>query len=272
MRVIPVLDLMGGRVVQGVQGHRARYQPVQSVLTASCAPRAVAQALCAETGCDRAGGALYIADLDAIEGRGDHRTVIQELSAEILACTGGHLWVDAGVRAVEVVASWIAGGVGRVVVGSETLDSIESLDAIRAAFPAERLVFSLDMQRGKVLSHCHKLRAQTPHSLLRRLADSGWTHIILLTLDRVGTGGGPDWSLLEAARQTLPDLNLIVGGGVRGIEDLHRLSHLGASGVLVASALHGGWLTRKELHALTTESGDQESSPDPRPRSGTQRG
>ena len=272
MRVIPVLDLMGGCVVQGVQGQRARYQPVKSVLTASCAPREVAQALWAETDCGRAGGALYVADLDAIEGKGDHRTVIQELSAEISARAGGHLWVDGGVRDVEAVASWIAAGVGRVVVGSETLDSMESLDAIRAAFPVEQLVFSLDMQGGLILSHCRELRAQAPLALLRRLVDSGWTHVILLTLDRVGTGGGPDWSLLEAAGQSLPDLNLIVGGGVRGIEDLHRLSRLGASGVLVASALHSGWLTRKELHALTTESGDRESSPDPRPLSGTQRG
>jgi phosphoribosylformimino-5-aminoimidazole carboxamide ribotide isomerase len=264
MRIIPVLDLMGGRVVQGVQGHRARYQPVKSVLTASCAPLAVARALWAETGCDT----LYVADLDAIERRGDHRTLIQELSTEIPA----RLWVDAGVRDVEAVPSWTGARVDRVVVGSETLDLMESLDAIRAAFPAERLVFSLDMQRGQVLSHCHELCALSPLSLLRRLADGGWTHVILLTLDRVGTGGGPDWPLLEGARHSLPDLNLMVGGGVRGIEDVHRLSHLGASGVLVASALHSGWLTREELHALTTEPGDRESSPDPRPRSGTQRG
>jgi phosphoribosylformimino-5-aminoimidazole carboxamide ribotide isomerase len=264
MRIIPVLDLMGGRVVQGVQGDRARYQPVKSVLTASCVPLAVARALWVETGCDT----VYVADLDAIEGRGDHRPVIQELSAEIPA----HLWVDAGVADMEAVPFWTGAGVDRVVVGSETMDSMESLDAIRANFPPEQLVFSLDMQRGQVLSHCHELRALSPLSLLRRLADRGWTHVILLTLDRVGTGGGPDWSLLEGARHSLPDLHLMVGGGVRGIEDLHQLSHLGASGVLVASALHGGWLTRKELHALTTEPGDQESFPGPRPRSGTQRG
>jgi len=255
MRIIPVLDLKGGQVVQGIQGDRAHYQPVKSVLTPSCSPLAVARALWAETGCS----ALYIADLDAIEGRGAQREPIGRLAVEVPV----RLWVDAGVQAVEAIPPWIDAGVDRVVVGSETLELVASLDAIQAAFPAERLVFSLDLQGGQILSRCQELRALSPLSLLGRLRDGGWTHVILLTLDRVGTGGGPDWPLLEAARDGLPELKLIAGGGVRGIEDVHRLSHLGVHGVLVASALHNGRLTGKELHALTTGPGAQESAPGP---------
>ncbi len=184
MQIIPVLDLMGGVVVQGVQGERARYQPMKSVLTNSCAPLDVAQALRDETNCS----AMYLADLDAIEGRGGHRSTIKDLSAEIPAS----LWVDAGVASVAALAAWIDAGVDRVVVGSETLDSMASLDAIRAVYPAEHLVFSLDMKKGQILSRCPELRALSPLSLLGRLEDSDWTHVILLTLDRVGTGGGPD--------------------------------------------------------------------------------
>jgi len=264
MRVIPVLDLMGGLVVRGVQGQRATYQPLESMLTPSCSPLAVARALWQETDCD----ALYIADLDAIERTGTHQATIQELSAEIPA----RLWVDAGLADAGQIPSWLGAGVGRVVVGSETMGSLRSLDAIRAGVPAEQLVFSLDTQGGMVLSRGQELRALSPISLLERLADRGWTHVILLALDRVGTGGGPDWSLLDKARHSVPDLSLMVGGGVRGLEDLHRLARLGADGVLVASALHAGWLTRRELHALTTGPGDRERSPDPHPRSETQTG
>jgi phosphoribosylformimino-5-aminoimidazole carboxamide ribotide isomerase len=258
MQIIPVLDLMGGQVVQGIQGRRAHYQPVKSVLTPSTSPLAVARALCAETGCQ----ALYIADLDAIEGHGAQQAAIRELAAALPA----RLWVDAGVAAAEDVTPWIVAGVDRVVVGSETLDTMAGLDAIRAAFPAGRLVFSLDVQRGTVLSRCQDIRAMPLPQLLKHLHDAGWTHTILLTLDRVGTGGGPDWPLLEAARDACPELEIFAGGGVRGIEDLHRLSRLGVRGALVASALHNGRLTGKEVHALTTGPGDQESFPDPYPR------
>jgi len=261
MRIIPVLDLMGGLVVQGVQGKRAGYQPVKSVLTDSCAPLDVAQRLWDETDCDT----LYIADLDAIEGRGDHKPIVRELSIQIPAS----LWVDAGVAGEEAVADWMDAGVDRVVVGSETIDSMVSLDAIQATYPAEKLVFSLDLEKGRILSRCPELRALPPLSLLRRLADNGWTHVILLTLDRVGTGGGPDLSLWEQTQHLRPALSLVAGGGVRGVEDLHRLSHLGASGVLVASALHNGKLTGMDLHALTTGPEDRESSPAPHLQSRT---
>lgn len=255
MQIIPVLDLMGGQVVQGIQGRRAHYRPVKSVLTSSTSPLAVARALCAETDCQ----ALYIADLDAIEGHGAQHAAIRELAAALPA----RLWVDAGVAAAEDVTPWIEAGVDRVIVGSETLDSMASLRSVRTAFPAERLVFSLDVQGGAILSRCDDLRAMSLPHVCKHLRDGGWTHTILLTLDRVGTGGGPDWSLLEAAWDACPDLELIAGGGVRGIEDLHRLSRLGMRGALVASALHSGRLAGRELHALTTWPGDQESSPDP---------
>lgn len=264
MRIIPVLDLMGGRVVRGVQGDRARYEPVQSVLTSECTPRAVAQALWAETDCDT----LYLADLDAIEGQGHHQATVEELAASLPV----HLWVDAGIADAATAARWLGTGVHRVVIGSETLESLETLDALRAALPAERLVLSLDTMKGKVLSRSPILQSLEPLELLQLWADRGWTTIILLTLDRVGAGSGPDWSLLEEARQRFPHLELIAGGGVQGIQDLRRLSALGASGVLVASALHNGRLTRGTLHALTNERGDRPGAPGPGPRSGTQTG
>ncbi len=248
MRVIPVLDLMGGQVVQGIQGDRARYRPVKSVLTPSSAPLEVASRLQRETGSE----ALYIADLDAIEKRGDHRSVIRELSQGLSA----ELWVDGGASDADAVQYWLDAGVDRVVVGSETLDSMASLQSIRAKFPSERLVFSLDVQKGQVLSRCAEIQARSPFNLLVRLSTAGWTHVIVLALDRVGTGGGPDWLLLETLCGVFPELSLIAGGGVRGIDDLHRLSRTGLSGVLLASALHRGWLTGHDLHALTSEPKD----------------
>ncbi len=264
MRIIPVLDLMGGRVVQGVQGTRTRYQPVRSVLTPSSDPLPVAQALRAGTDCDT----FYIADLDAIERTADHRSTILTLVEGLSA----GLWLDAGVSDAEAVQGWLDTGVARVVIGSETLESVASLEVIGARYSREQLVFSLDVQRGQVLSRCAELRASPPLSLLEHLAAADWQQVILLTLDRVGTGGGPDWRLLESARRAFPDLSLIAGGGVRSIEDLHRLSQMGLSGVLLASALHRGWLNRHDLHSLTSGSGAGESSPGPAPASGTQKG
>ena len=89
MRIIPVLDLMNGQVVQAIRGERDTYQPIKSVLTSETHPLSVAQALQAETGCRE----FYIADLDALQGKGDHWDLIRQLAAEIKA----DLWIDVGV-------------------------------------------------------------------------------------------------------------------------------------------------------------------------------
>src|SRR5947209_19648396 len=62
MQIIPVLDLMGGRVVRGVAGRRSEYRALTSALTASSKPLDVARAFRLHFGL----ATLYVADLDAI--------------------------------------------------------------------------------------------------------------------------------------------------------------------------------------------------------------
>ena len=62
MRVIPVIDLMGGQVVRGVAGRRSEYRPVESRIAGDARPATVARAFVDEFGFE----AAYVADLDAI--------------------------------------------------------------------------------------------------------------------------------------------------------------------------------------------------------------
>jgi phosphoribosylformimino-5-aminoimidazole carboxamide ribonucleotide (ProFAR) isomerase len=74
MEVIPVIDIRHGVVVRAVAGRRADYRP----LAGMSAPIAVARRLCAV----HPFRALYIADLDAIEGRPDNREIILAIVSE----------------------------------------------------------------------------------------------------------------------------------------------------------------------------------------------
>jgi uncharacterized protein related to proFAR isomerase len=77
--------------------------------------------------------------------------------------------------------------------------------------------------------------------LLKLMARFGqWlAGVILLELDRVGTSAGLDRAFLEKA-VSVSDHALILGGGVKGIEDLQVLEDLGFRGALVATAVHNG--------------------------------
>jgi phosphoribosylformimino-5-aminoimidazole carboxamide ribotide isomerase len=237
------MDLRDGLVVHAVKGERERYRPVTSVLVDTAKPLAVARVFREKLGLTE----LYVADLDAIEGRGQHRELIGRLAQEQTA-----LMVDAGVADVAGALTILATGAHKVIVGSETLADWEALLPLRAAVPAGRLVFSLDMRAGRVLwGAASGLASLDPLELLEKLHRAGWQEVILLDLARVGTGVGVDRALITAARQRCPELTLLVGGGVRDADDLWELQGLGVAGALVATALHRGTITQAHLHPFT---------------------
>jgi HisA/HisF family protein len=242
MDVIPVLDLMGGQVVQGLRGERQQYRAVRSDLVAGSDPVATARALC--HACDSA--ALYVADLDAIAGMGGHGKVLRELRERLRA----RPWVDAGVSDAAAACRLLETGAARVIVGTETLPDLPALRAIRDALPAERMLVSVDVGARGVLSRCPALAGLPPLAALRRLAAEGVSEVILLTLINVGTGAGPDLETLRAARAAFPRLRLITGGGVRTPDDLWEVAEAGADSVLIATALHRGWITAADVSAV----------------------
>lgn len=256
--MIPVMDLRGGLAVHAVKGERAHYRPVTGVLTGAAEPLAVARAFRDKLGLSE----LYIADLDAIQAVGNdpalrsgravsgrHRAVIASLAHQ----EGMNLLVDVGAADVESALDILSMGAGKAIIGAETLTAWEMLFTIPAALPAARLVFSLDMQAGQVLSRCTQLAVLSPLDALDWLAQAGWCEVILLDLARVGTGAGVDQALIAEAQRRFPELALLAGGGVRDADELRRLKDMGVAGALVATALHQGAITIEHIAALSRD-------------------
>jgi phosphoribosylformimino-5-aminoimidazole carboxamide ribotide isomerase len=244
MRLIPVIDLLGGQAVHAVKGERERYQPVRSVLCSTPDPFEVARAFRDRLGLNE----IYIADLDSIRsfGQTNHREVIAALAAR----EGINIILDAGVSHVEGIRAWLDLGVHRVVIGSETLCAWDALRDFPSRSGGSRLAFSLDFRAGKILSRCPALAAIPPMEALEHLRFSGWQEIILLELRRVGSGEGIDCELAAEACASFPDLNLLVGGGMADPEELIKLQSLGINGVLMATAFHRGIIGARHLSAL----------------------
>jgi phosphoribosylformimino-5-aminoimidazole carboxamide ribotide isomerase len=241
MEIIPVIDLLNGEAVAAIRGERAVYRPVKSDIVDTSAPMDVARALTRVTGCRT----MYVADLDAIQGRDWHRDVLRELCRSLPV----EFIVDAGVSGPDEVQGLAELGVGRAILGTETLPSLSMLDEMIAAAGRDRVLPSLDVRNGTVLTAAPELKGLHPLDGLARLVDMGLDTFILLTLDVVGTGGGPDWPLLEAAVKKFPDIAVLAGGGIASPEALRRGAKLGLKGGLTATALHRGWITAADAEA-----------------------
>jgi phosphoribosylformimino-5-aminoimidazole carboxamide ribotide isomerase len=226
--IIPVIDLMGSRVVHARAGERDSYRPLErSVLTASPEPAAVIQGLLDL----HPFRALYIADLDAIRKQGDHKALIRDLR---LAFPELRFWVDGGFSGECACRRFLAAGLGDLVLGSESQDDLRLLELLR---DEPGLVLSLDFMGERALG--------TP--ALFASPELWPERVIAMTLARVGVGAGPDLARLRAIRALAPGKRIYAAGGVRGADDLASLCALGCDGVLVASALHDGRLGRAEL-------------------------
>ena len=237
MKVIPVIDVLKGVAVHGVRGERDRYQPLRSILCESADPLDIALAFesLGFTG-------LYLADLDAILGKSANFNVYRQIMTE----TGLDLMVDAGianfVRAEEVLATEVS----KIVVGSETLETLEFLSQAVKAFGEDRVVVSIDLKKGKVLSASEVIASLDAVSFAQELGKIGVAQIILLELDRVGTEQGINWALLRTILEKTR-VDVLVGGGIRSLQELEELRKLGVSGALVATILHNGKLPVDEL-------------------------
>ncbi len=237
MRVIPVLDLMGGQVVRGIAGRRAEYRPIVSPLARTSSPLDVAQGFRDHFGLTT----LYVADLDAIAGLPTANATIGALHA-----AGFTLWVDAGLRVAADAKRLVDAGVSRLIAGLESLSGPEELATLVADQGTGKIVFSLDLKEGASLASS-AWTEPGPIAIARRAMACGIGSILLLDLARVGVGQGTGTeSLCAQLRKERPDLELTVGGGVRGRDDLARLQRQGADNVLIASALHDGTLRRAD--------------------------
>lgn len=230
MDVIPVLDLKGGVVVHARMGRRSEYRPIDTPLSPSSRPLDVARGLLSIhpfTG-------FYIADLDAIERRGDNNAALVDLKKAFPELV---FWVDNGVADLERAQRWLDAGIGCLVIGSETQKTGELL---RHFQHDERVVLSLDFRGGAFMG---------PPALLGD-PDLWPTDIIVMTLARVGSAAGPDMARLAAIKASAPDKRVYAAGGVRGADDLAALADAGISGALVATCLHNGALTGAQIARL----------------------
>lgn len=233
-----MLDILRGRAVHARGGRREDYGPVRSILRRGDDPLGLAAALR-----DAFGPAeLYVADLDAIAGAPPDLDLYRRL-----ASVGPSLWLDAGLRDGDGLAALLEAGVGRLVVGSETVDGPGAVRRIVDRAGPDRVVFSLDLRDGRpIVAEGSDWRVDDLGAIVAAAVEARVGTVLLLDLARVGSGrGAGTGNLLEGWAGIFPGVEWVVGGGIAGPEDVAALGRAGASAVLVASALHDGRISAR---------------------------
>lgn len=222
IKKIPVIDLKQGQAVSGKSGMRDTYTPLQTVFAPSSNPVEIAQGL-KLNGADE----MYIADLDLIESKGHNINDIKMVNTIL------PVLFDGGVKNCEAFEFFLDYAY-RVIVPTETLESIEEMKKIFDKFPKERIVVSVDVKNNELLAKNLDLNLSEFKEILKELDPS---EIILLDITGVGTEKGYNEELLKEF-EDLKDKLIIAGGLNRN--SLVELESIGIKKVLIGTSLHSG--------------------------------
>ena len=222
IKKIPVIDLKQGNAVSGKSGMRDTYQPLKTVFAPSSNPIDIANGL-KLNGADE----MYIADLDLIESKGHNINDIKLINTVI------PVMFDGGVKNLKSFEFFLDYAY-KIIVPTETLESIEEMEKIFEKYPKERIVVSIDVKNNELLAKNLDLNLSEFKEILKKLNPN---EIILLDISGVGTEKGYNKKLLDEFVDFKD--KLIVAGGLNK-DSLIELESLGITKVLIGTSLHSG--------------------------------
>jgi phosphoribosylformimino-5-aminoimidazole carboxamide ribotide isomerase len=212
--LIPSIDLMGGKIVQLVQGETkalefddfepwierfARYPLVQ------------------------------IIDLDAAIGQGDNRPLVRSLLRRLPCQVGG------GIRTAERAREMLTDGALRVIIGSSLIKEgrIQNTFAEQLAneVGADKLIFAVDSKGGKVAIRGWRQLTEISAAQMIRALESWCSGFLYTHIDTEGLLLGMPVNVVSELR-SVTSKRLIVAGGIRTQQEVDRLDAMGVDAVV----------------------------------------
>lgn len=222
--LIPSIDLMGGKIVQLVQGRRKALEFEDFEVWVNRFSKYFL---------------VQLIDLDAAIGTGDNSELVRKLARRLPCQVGG------GIRSVEAAQAALAAGARRVILGSalfaeDKLDE-DFAEKIASAVGAGRLVFALDAIGGRVAIHgWRKVTDVSPLQMVQTLEP--WCGAFLYThVETEGLLRGFPQDVILPLRDAT-DRQLIAAGGIRAQTEIDELHAMGVDAV-VGMAIYQGLLS-----------------------------
>jgi imidazole glycerol-phosphate synthase subunit HisF len=242
-RVIPCLDVDGGRVVKGIGflDLRDAGDPVELAARYDAA------------GADE----LVLLDITATS---DKRDTVVELARRAADEVFIPFTIGGGIRSVADAQAVLDAGADKVSVNSAALAEPDLIDQLAANFGAQCVVLAIDAKRnGDAGWEAYLAGGRTPTgrdavAWAREGTERGAGEILLTSMDRDGRTAGYDLAL-TAAVADLVGVPVIASGGAGSLKDLTEAVRAGADAVLCASIFHYGQHTVAEAKIELAEAG-----------------
>ena len=231
MYIYPAIDLYGGKAVRLYKGDYAQ------MTVYSENPAEVAKAF-AEAGARH----IHLVDLEGAKmGKPANLETIQKIinAADLFVEVGG------GIRNMETVESYLAIGVGRVILGTAAVTDPAFLEAALAKY-GEKIAVGVDLKDGYVAIKGWTEKSElTADAFFEKMQELGVKTVICTDISRDGAMKGANRELYKALSANY-DIDLIASGGVSTLEDVQALAAMDLHGAIIGKAYYIGAIDLKK--------------------------
>ncbi|HKW96336.1 MAG TPA: HisA/HisF-related TIM barrel protein [Bryobacteraceae bacterium] len=229
--IIPCIDLMGGKVVQLVQGREKALEadpPLVLLEKFKAFPE------------------IQVIDLDAAMGRGSNDALVELVASRAAARIGG------GVRSAERARALVKQGARKVIVGTAAFQergiNHAFLRVLSGAIGKDRVIIALDSKNGRIVVkgwvEATELRAEEIISELEPYCSG----VLCTYVDKEGMMQGTDLEWFRRLRAATL-LEITAAGGITTIDEIRALENMNVHSAL-GMAIYTGRLNLDELAAL----------------------
>jgi phosphoribosylformimino-5-aminoimidazole carboxamide ribotide isomerase len=224
--IIPCIDLMGGKVVQLVQGREKALEgdaPLEMLRKFAAFPE------------------IQLIDLDAAMGQGENSALVEMLAARATCRVGG------GVRTAGRARRLIELGAHRVIIGTAAFTP--AIEEIAAAVGPEKILIALDSKGGKiVVKGWREATNFTAEQIIRQL-EPYCSGFLCTYVDKEGMLQGTDLDWFRRLRAATRH-ELTAAGGITTMDEVRALAAMNVHAAL-GMAIYTGRLDLAELAALS---------------------
>ena len=223
--ILPCIDLMGGKVVQLVQGRDKALEgdaPLEMLTRFSAFPQ------------------IQVIDLDAAIGSGANDDIVELLCSQATCRVGG------GVRSAERARKLVEQGAHRVIVGTAAFTP--ALQEIVRAIGRERILVALDSKDGRIVVKGWRDNTEfTAEEVLNRFEPS-CSGFLCTYVDKEGMMQGTDLDWFRRLRAATA-LELTAAGGITTLDEVRALGEMRVHAAL-GMAIYTGLLNLEDLASL----------------------
>lgn len=234
MKVIPAIDLLGGKVVRLQKGD------YDKVTVYSEDPVAVARDF-AEAGFKH----IHVVDLDgARSGEFSNLSLVLRIKDEL----GLSVQMGGGIRNFGHVAQLFESGVSKIVCSSMAVKNEAHWLKALEIYGGERCILGMDLKDGKMAyAGWIETMDEPVNEYLHRMQERGLKEVLCTDISRDGMLSGANVDLYQQLMIDFPELDFIASGGVAGLEDLKRLAKIDVHAVVVGRAYLEGHLSLNNM-------------------------